>query len=443
MNHPFQFFKYSQTYLLFICLLLAAPVKANDPSLDVLLQQINDRLQLMQAVAAHKYVNGIAIENTEREASVLASAILSAQQNGLEPKSVETFFRLQIELAKTVQQSWFAYWRAENKQPVFEGGIPDLKTKTRPELISLGKQIIEQIPKALAALHDDQQLRQNLERVEKVITTRFVSKGMKYRLLHTLILIRSQSSTTGSGGGNRLTDILRQGVLRVGTTGDYKPFSYIEADTGKHAGIDIDLAKDLAASLGVELKLVATSWPTLMADLTANRFDIGMSGISRTLLRQRTAFFSNHYSIGGKTPIARCEVVNTLNTLSKIDQPSVRIIVNPGGTNQKFVRGHIKNAQIITYPDNTTIFEQIVQKNADVMITDAIEVKLQANIHPQLCATMPGKLLTHAEKGFLLPQDIYLLEYVDAWLRQINQSGRLDNYFSHHLNNPSKASIRK
>ena len=39
-------------------------------------------------------------------------------------------------------------------------------------------------------------------------------------------------------------------------------------------------------------------------------------------------------------------------------------IVNPGGTNEKFVRQRIKNAQIITYADNTTIFEQIVNKKS-------------------------------------------------------------------------------
>lgn len=126
----------------------------------------------------------------------------------------------------------------------------------------------------------------------------------------------------------------------------------------------------------------------------------------------------------------------------KIDRAGVRVIVNPGGTNEKYVRSHIKNAQIILYPDNTTIFEQIINNHADVMITDAIEVEVQEAIHPELCGTMFEKrvdekidrrsdsvqsaLLTHAVKAFLLPQDNYFKDYVDTWLGQIKQSGQLE-----------------
>ena len=124
---------------------------------------------------------------------------------------------------------------------------------------------------------------------------------------------------------NSLEQILHRGVLKVGTTGDYKPFSYIEADTGQNVGIDIDLAESLASALNVKLQLVATSWPTLMTDLAANKFDIGMSGITRTHPRQRSAFFSDQYSIGGKTPIARCDAKDQFSSLSKIDQPHVRV----------------------------------------------------------------------------------------------------------------------
>ena len=80
---------------------------------------------------------------------------------------------------------------------------------------------------------------------------------------------------------NQLDAIRAAGVLRVGTTGDYKPFSY-RTGTGTYVGLDIEMAESLAWSLGVKLELVATTWPTLMQDLAANRFDIAMGGISIT-----------------------------------------------------------------------------------------------------------------------------------------------------------------
>ena len=262
-----------------------------------------------------------------------------------------------------------------------------------------------------------------------MIATDFVTSDMKRELLQSLLQVRQLEPRRVSV----LATILKSGILRVGTTGDYSPFSFIDKASGEYSGIDVDLAKNLADSLGVELQLVSTSWPSLMADLTADKYDVGMSGISRTLLRQRTAFFSDAYSSGGKTPIARCDRVKEFNSLKNIDKSTVRVIVNPGGTNEKFVRDNIENAQIIVYPDNTGIFTQLVDKQADVMITDAIEVKLQQRLHPELCAAMPGVLFTRAEKGYLMPQDMMLKEYVNAWLREIKQAGVIKSTFSRYL----------
>jgi cyclohexadienyl dehydratase len=54
-----------------------------------------------------------------------------------------------------------------------------------------------------------------------------------------------------------LSEIRRRGVLRVGTTGDYRPFSFRLAD-GNYEGADIDMARDLAARLEVGLDFVPT-----------------------------------------------------------------------------------------------------------------------------------------------------------------------------------------
>lgn len=158
-----------------------------------------------------------------------------------------------------------------------------------------------------------------------------------------------------------------------------------------------------------------------------------MSGISRNLPRQRVGFFSRPYHLGGKTPISRCDEVSRFDSLAKIDRPEVRVIVNPGGTNQKYVQANIHNTAVIVHDDNKTIFDEITNGRADVMITDAIEVRLQSNRLPELCASMPDSTLTRLQKAFLMPQDIYLKEYVDNWLERIKIEGKLAKIFEAHL----------
>ncbi len=221
-----------------------------------------------------------------------------------------------------------------------------------------------------------------------------------------------------------LDRIQQAGVLRVCTTGDYRPFTFLQPD-GTYAGIDIDQAQSLAKALGVKTEFVKTTWPTLMSDFTAGKCDIAMGGISVTLARQKVAAFSTHYLVDGKTPIVRCADVDKYQTLQQIDQPGVRVIVNPGGTNAQFVAAHIHTAKVEVYPDNNTIFQQIVDDKADVMITDGTETRLQHKLHPQLCAVHPGHPFTFGEKAYLLPRDdLPFQNFVDQWLHLEIGSGQ-------------------
>jgi cyclohexadienyl dehydratase len=221
---------------------------------------------------------------------------------------------------------------------------------------------------------------------------------------------------------SRLDDIIKSGYLRVCTTGDYKPFTYLHPD-GEFEGMDIDMARSLARALGVQARFVKSTWPTLMSDFH-EKCDIAMGGVSVTLERQKTAFFSQSHLLDGKAPIVRCADVQRFGSLNDIDQPGTRAIVNPGGTNERFAKANLKKAQLTVYPDNVTIFEKIVRGEADVMITDASETRWQAKQHPELCPVHPDQPLQYAEKAYMLPRgDVSLKAFVDTWLRLARGSG--------------------
>lgn len=371
-------------------------------------QLINTRLGYMKDVAAYKWINNIAIEDLTREQKVIEAAQSSGLQSHLTMDSSRLFFALQIEAAKEIQHYWFKQWQ-EGTEP---DRAPDLVNEVRPRLIELGNEIVQ----ALA-------LPQAAEKLSIGIT------GLSPETASQL------EAAAGSVKfyPNQLDQILTSKRLRVGTTLDYAPFSYEQA--GHPTGIDLDLAGDLASSLDAELVLVNTSWPTLMADLAAGKFDIGMSGISINLERQKSAYFSMPHHTGGKTAIVRCDQVNRFDELEKIDQPDTRVIVNPGGTNQRFVQSNIHQAAITVHPDNRTIFNELIEHRADVMITDAIEVKLQSALHSELCGATPEQTFTFQQKGFLLPRDQAWKLFVDAWLTQQMGEGVVKQAFTRHLTN--------
>src|SRR5207249_4583155 len=113
---------------------------------------------------------------------------------------------------------------------------------------------------------------------------------------------------------SRLDDIIKRGTLRVGMTGDYKPFTYLDKTTQQFSGFDVDMAEALGKALGVKIEFVPTAWPKLMKDFEADQFDIAMGGVSVTLDRQRKGFFSTPIMREGKTLIARCADVGKYQT---------------------------------------------------------------------------------------------------------------------------------
>ncbi|OAK93775.1 periplasmic binding protein-like II [Phaeosphaeriaceae sp. SRC1lsM3a] len=264
-------------------------------------------------------------------------------------------------------------------------------------------------------------------------------------LLASCLLLTSTSATTNFLESsplsyNNITStldlILARGYLKVGTTGDYKPFTYkvtnrtalpaTPAINTTFIGADIDMAQSLSNSLGLPnpVDFVPTAWSNLSSDLSAGKFDVAMGGVSITLLRAQKFFFSTPIMEGGKAACVRCSNVTKFSSLSAIDTAGVKVVVNPGGTNEAFDRANLRNAEIIVVQDNNAVFQAVIDGDADVMITDLIEVELQTRLHPEvLCLAGSNKTFTFEEKAYMVGRDVVWKEYVGAFLHIALGSG--------------------
>ena len=234
--------------------------------------------------------------------------------------------------------------------------------------------------------------------------------------------------TVGTVFAGHLEDIAARGTIRIGTTGDYIPMSYLNPKTGVYEGIDAELSQLIADSLGVKIEYVPTSWPTLTADTLAGKFDIALCGISRNYARAKTMAMSDAYGEGafGKTILCRKSDAKKYQSLADIDKPEVRVMINPGGTNEKFAHANLKQAKLIVHQENADIPRQVAEGNADIMITETVEAARYIELNDKLAAPLMKAPFTRHSCGILMQKgDQEFLNYINFVLAELKMDGTL------------------
>lgn len=246
----------------------------------------------------------------------------------------------------------------------------------------------------------------------------FIDTKMRWLIISSILAFANAADA-----GEIFERIKAQNALRVGITGDYKPFAYLNSD-GSYVGADIQMAQRLAAKLGVKVEFVKTTWANLENDYAFDRFDIAMGGV--TVLSKRSAIgpFSHTIYVDGKRPITACKDAHRFNSIEAINNPEVRVVVNPGGANEDFARKNFPRAKITIHSDNASAFEEIAQGRQDVMTTDGIEVDNQATIYNHvLCAAAVSSPFTRLEKAYWVRPDNELLAAVNAFVDEEARNG--------------------
>ena len=225
----------------------------------------------------------------------------------------------------------------------------------------------------------------------------------------------------------KVAEIVERGTILIGTTGDYRPLSFCEAD-GTYWGFGIEVAKEIAKRLGVGVEFRKTSWPTLTADVLAEpqKFDLAIGGITITDARCETMLMSEGYLANGKSILCRATDTDRYQSLADIDRPEVRVMVNPGGLNEKFANENLTHATIIVHPRNEEIPSLIAEGEADVMITEITEAPYYVQTDARLAAPLLNAPFNHGEIGVLMRKGQEdLLQMVNATIRQMKSDGSL------------------
>ncbi len=203
------------------------------------------------------------------------------------------------------------------------------------------------------------------------------------------------------------------GLLRVGTSADYAPFSHAKSEREQPQGFDVALLRAWAEERGRKLEFVRFRWPQLLSGLTAGRFDVAASGI--TVRPERSAAGRFTVAVAETEAVALARTPERWGGSASLDRPQIRIAVNRGGHLEQVARASFPNATLVAVPDNDAVIELLIDERVDAVVTDGAEAPLWEQRAEQPLARIGP--LSRDRKAWLVRADLpELAADFDAWL---------------------------
>jgi ABC-type amino acid transport substrate-binding protein len=223
---------------------------------------------------------------------------------------------------------------------------------------------------------------------------------------------------------SRLYEITKSGKVKVCIWPNYYAISLRNPDTGKFEGIDIDLSEELAKDLGVKLEYVETSFSTFIADLQANKCDLGMFGVGATMKRAQAVAFTQPYLITGVYGTAHKD--GKIKSWADIDKPGINVGVSLGSYIEPFMRTYLKNAKLVAVAPPATVQAELQSRRIDVIATDfPASTRMNAQFDWSTTFAPPEPLSVTPYAYVMNHGDQIWLNYMNLFVQTIKLDGRL------------------
>jgi polar amino acid transport system substrate-binding protein len=223
-----------------------------------------------------------------------------------------------------------------------------------------------------------------------------------------------------------LNRIQEKGELVVGTAGSMPPFN-MTTKTGEVIGLDVDLARGMAESMKVKLRLETMPFADLLPALRAGRVDMVLSGLTMTPERNKTVAFVGPYFISGKSFLAKAGTLDSAKGSSELNVPTVRLAALRASTSQTFVEQVLPKATLVLTANYDEAITMVLQDKVDAMIADFPVCIFSVYRYPDRGLFALVTPLTYEPIGIALPRgDPLLVNWTQNWLRGMEATDALD-----------------
>ncbi len=226
-------------------------------------------------------------------------------------------------------------------------------------------------------------------------------------------------------------ETITEGVLTVATSPDYAPYEFYAIDENGNAnlaGFDIELAKYIAAELGLEIEFVPMDFDGVLMEVGLGTVDMGVAGLSPDPERAESMLFSDSYYDGGQAFITHKDNVGVFTDLESLNQAGYQIGAQVASIQEGLAQEYSADADIVSLPKVTDIIAELIGGKLDgAYVETAVAESYQKN-YPEL--VMVCEVPYDAEGNVIgIPKgNEALLEAVNAALAKCVESGAFDDF---------------
>jgi len=173
-------------------------------------------------------------------------------------------------------------------------------------------------------------------------------------------------------GDNSLQYIMDKGEIVLGLDESFPPMGFRDSKTGEITGYDIDLAKEMAKRLGVELKIQPIDWAAKEMELDSKNIDMIWNGMSVTDERVQNMFLSKPYLAN-----TQCIIVAADSPIkTKADLAGKKVALQEGSSAMEAVQAdeatYATIGELVTFAENLTAYMDLKAGRVDAFVVDRV-----------------------------------------------------------------------
>ncbi|WP_170415961.1 transporter substrate-binding domain-containing protein [Ruegeria atlantica] len=233
----------------------------------------------------------------------------------------------------------------------------------------------------------------------------------------------AQSTTQELSSESVIETIKQDGVIRIGLS-LFVPWSMRDKN-GDLIGFELDVGRQLAEDMGVEVEFVPTAWDGIIPALVSGNFDVIISGMSVTAQRNLTINFTDPYAYSGLAILANKSMTEGM-TLEDFNKPEVTFAARRGATPAAVIAQNFPDATLLLFDEDGASTQEVLNGNAHASMAAQPTPNREAGLHPETLSVPFENLYDPRGEAFGVRKgDPDAMNYFNNWIAQQWRSGWL------------------